>query len=203
MDVSGLITREERRKQLNELRRRLLEEDWRQAELLGTSGTIAEVQQGDDQVLDDGDGGRQSTAGRKRNDWQDLDEIHDQVAAQDDATAHNRIQWSGQQVDEALGEEAELQTDAEKLAKRLGAKEKVVDPTLNMVAAMMMAQKGEEKSRTKVTGKGNAGKGGRRRLLHPGSLIPQKIEGTGKLGVQPTVLPRPIGYGQTGFAVIG
>lgn len=202
MDVSGLITREERRKQLNELRRRLLEEDWRKAEVLGAGQQVGQIQPGDESH-ESGEGVQQSTAGPRKNDWQDLEQLHDQVAAQDDATSHNRSQWSAQQVDDALGEEAELQTDAEKLSRKLGVQDKVVNPNLNLASAMLAAKEGEKSSRTRVTGKTGTGKGGRRKLLHPGSLIPQKVDETGKLGVQATVLPRPTGYGQTGFAVIG
>lgn len=182
-----LCTREERRKQLwDELRRqRLLEQIEAQSHVHGEAPSEL---------------GPQPTGGQP-NHWRDLDQIHDRLANQDATTAQNRAKWKAKDLDQVAVEDEELRADAEKKVERLGVRDRIIDPTQNLAAAMLV-QKGEQKTRTRITGKAGTARGGSRGLLHPGSFIQDPIASSGKLGPSRTTVPRASGEHNVGSRVI-
>lgn len=173
-----LVTAEERRAQLWDIARSRLEE------LFPDHGSI----------------GPTPPPTLHENDWKDIERLLDRLAAQDASTSGRRRMWSAQQLDLGKAEEAQLKEDAERLAKRLGVREKIVDPAQGLVATMVAQSKGEKRQRTQVRGKSGSGKSRQRNLLHLGSLI-QRRDGEKSLGPKKTTLPRPTGA-QVGFAIV-
>ncbi len=169
-------TRETRRRQLWELRRRQLEAEARldEQQPLGLN---------DDPVHPE-----HAPTGGHPNDWKALDDLHGRLADQHDATTQSRRSWGRRLVDQDLREDAELRSDAERQSQRLGPRDRVLDPSQSLVAVMLSAQRGEQKDRRRrITSKSGTTRGSSRGLLHPGSACPKKVERTSGLGTSQAV----------------
>jgi hypothetical protein len=130
------------------------------------------------------------------------DEISDRISAQDEASTHLRRRTRHKRAEDEQTSDETLRSGAEQKIIRLGVRERVVDLSQTLAATMIVAQKGVDQAREKITSKTNARRGGSRGLLHPGSLIPQRVEETGKLGPAKTVVLRQSGEHNSGSRVI-